>query len=77
MSDMCATRLRIWACYTFIDDRRLMAIVDQYRQIAQIVFIGQCLVVDLDEADAQLIGLIVDILQFLQGLGALAALLFI
>lgn len=72
-----AIRLGIWACYTFIDDWCLMPIVDQYRQIAQIVFIGQCLVVDLDKTDAQLIGLVVDILQFLQGLGALAALLFI
>lgn len=54
-----------------------MAIVDQCRQSAQVVLIGQSLVVNFHKTDAKLIGLIVDILQLLQGLGTLAALLFI
>lgn len=62
---------------TFVYDRSLVAVVDQCWQIAQIVLVSERLVVYLHESDAQLVGLVVDVLQFLQGLGALAALLLV
>lgn len=54
-----------------------MAIVDQCWQCTQVILIGQSLVVNFHKTNAKLIGLVVDILQLLQGLGTLAALLFI
>jgi len=59
------------------DDRSLVAVVDQGWQIAEVVLVGQGLVVNFHKPNAQLIGFVVDILQLLQGLGALAALLFV
>lgn len=67
----------VWNGGTFVYDRSLMTVVDQRWQIAQIVFIGQGLVVYFHKSNAKLIGLVVYILQLLQGLSALAALLFV
>lgn len=51
-----------------------MAVIDQLWQNAQIVLIGQFLVVDLNESNVQLIRLIVNVLQLLQSFLALFAL---
>lgn len=55
-------------------DGDLAAIVDERRQTAQIVLVGQRRIVDLHKADAQLVGLVVDVLQLLQGARASLAL---
>lgn len=54
-----------------------MAVVDQLWQHAQIVLVGQLLIVDLHETNVQLIRLVVNILQLLQSLLALFALGFV
>jgi hypothetical protein len=59
---------------TLIDDWRLVAVVDQSWQVSQVVLIGERLVVDLHETDSELVRLVVNVLELLQGLGALAAL---
>lgn len=51
-----------------------MAVVDELWQHSQIVLVGQLLVVDLHEANVQLIRLVVDVLQLLQSLLTLFAL---
>ena len=59
---------------TFVDDRYAVAVVDQSGQRGEAVLFGQFLVGDFDESDAQLIGLVVNVLQFAQDLLALFAL---
>lgn len=54
-----------------------MAVVDQLWQHAQIVLVGQLLIVDLNETNVQLIRLVVNIFQLLQSLLALFALGFV
>jgi hypothetical protein len=51
---------------TLVDDGDSVSVVYQRRQSAQIVLIGQFFVRDLDEADSQRVGLVVDVLEFLQ-----------
>lgn len=63
--------------HTLVDDGNLMAVVDQLWQHAQIVLVGQLLIVDLHEANVQLIRLVVNIFQLLQSLLALFALGFV
>lgn len=60
--------------HTFIDDRRLVTVVDQARQFAQVVFVGQSFVMNLHEADSKLIRLVVDVFELLKGLGAFTTL---
>lgn len=60
--------------HTFIDDWRLVTVVNQSRQLSQIVLVGQPFVMNLHEADSKLISLVVDILELLKGLGTFAAL---
>jgi hypothetical protein len=63
--------------HTFIDDRCFVTVVDQSRQLSQVVFVGQCFVMNLHKTDSELISLIVDIFQFLQSLGTFAAFGFV
>ena len=58
----------------FVDDWYAIAVVDQSGQRGEAVLFGQFLVGDFDESDAQLIGLVVNVLQFAQDLLALFAL---
>jgi hypothetical protein len=51
---------------TLINDGDSVSVVDQSRQCAQIVLLGQLFVCNLDEADSQRVGLVVDVLEFLQ-----------
>lgn len=59
--------------FTLEQDGNLPPIVHQRGQTAQIVLVGQRGIVDLHETDAQLIGLVIDVLQLLQCLGAALA----
>lgn len=63
--------------HTFINDWCFVTIVNQARQFAQVVFVGQRFVMNLYEADSKLIRLVVDVLKLLKGLGALATLGFV
>lgn len=58
---------------TLINDRNLVPVIDQNWKGAQIVLIRELLIRDLHEADAQLVGFVVDVLQFLKGLETLFA----
>jgi hypothetical protein len=51
---------------TLVDDGDSVSVVYQRRQSAQIVLVSQFFVRDLDEADSQRVGLVVDVLEFLQ-----------
>jgi predicted phosphodiesterase len=54
-----------------------MPVVYQSWQISKTVLLGQFLIVDLHEADAELVCLIIDVFQLLQGFGAFLAFRFV
>lgn len=54
-----------------------MSVVDQNRKLSEIVLLGESFVCNLDESDTQLIGLVIDVLQFLKGLCALLTVRFV
>lgn len=58
---------------TFVDDWCLVAVVNQSGQLSQVVLVSQLLVVNLHETDSKLIGLVVDVFELLEGLGAFTA----
>lgn len=58
---------------TLINDRNLVSVVDQYWKRAEIVLIRELLVRDFYETDTQLVGFVVDVLQFLKSLETLFA----
>lgn len=60
--------------HTFIDDWRLVTVVNQSRQLSQVVLVGQRFVMNLHEADSKLISLVVNVLELLKSLGTFAAL---
>ena len=57
--------------FTFKDDRGLMAVIDEGGDSREAVLVDQLEVGDLDEGDAQLVRLSVDLLQLGDGQGAL------
>jgi hypothetical protein len=52
----------------------LVAVIHESWQVSQVILIGQRLVVDLDKSDSELIGLVVNVFELLEGFGTLAAL---
>lgn len=48
--------------HTLIDDWRLVTVVNQSRQLSQVVLVGQRFVMNLYEADSKLISLVVNVL---------------
>ncbi len=57
--------------FTFEYDGDAVTVVDQSGNRAQAVFFGQFLVCDFDESDAQLVGFVVNVLQFAEDFLAL------
>lgn len=56
---------------TFEDDGNAVAVINESGKSSQIIVFGESLIGDLDESDAQLVGLVVDVLQLAEDLLAL------